>query len=127
MPASDEHVPPHSVRDEIILKAVLPRVAASAKETGRPQSFRGVIRVRGQDVETFGATDGYWMVRLIVRHTFAPARDVFRVQALIPKHEPTGFHGFRMCGEIRRLEDHIEVVESGWTSLYNTTGLDDWS
>ncbi len=61
------------------------------------------------------------------RHTFAPARDVFRIQALIPKHEPTGFHGFEMRDEIRRLKDRLEVVASGWTGLYNTTGPDDWS
>lgn len=126
MPASDEHIPPHSVRDEIVLKAVLPRIAASATKIGCPQSFRGVIRVRSQDVEAFGAADGYWLVRLIVRHTFVPARDIFRIQALIPKHEPTGFCGFQMRGEIRHLADRLDVAVSGWTGLYNTTEPDDW-
>jgi len=127
MPAADEHVPPPSLRDELIAKAVLPRIADCAAEVGCPQTFRGLIRVRGQDVESFGVPDGFWMVRLIVRHTFDAARDVFRVQALVPKHDQTGFCGFQMRGETRRTGETFEVAASGWTGLYNTTGNDDWS
>ena len=127
MPAADEHIPPPSLRDEIIARAVLPRIADCAAEVGCPQSFRGVVRVRKQDVESFGVADGFWTIRLIVRRTFDSSRDVFQVQALIPKHEQTGFCGFQMRGEIRHLADRLEVVASGWAGLYNTTGNDDWS
>jgi hypothetical protein len=94
MPAADEHVPPPYQRNEIVAKAVLPRIADCAAEVGYPQTFRGVIRVRGQDVELLGVPDGFWLVRLIVRHTFDAARDVFRVQAVVPKHDQTGFLWF---------------------------------
>lgn len=127
MPAADEHVPPPGARDELIAKAVLPRIAECVAEVGCPQTFRGVIRVRGQDLEPFGVANGYWMIRVIVRHTHDAARDVFRVQALIPKHEQSGFCGFQMRGETIVLADRREVVVSGWTGLYNTTGNDDWS
>lgn len=126
MPDADEHVPFPDLRNEIVAKAVLPRIAACAAEVGCPESFRGVVRVRQQDVESFGEADGFWTVRLIVRHTFEAARVVFRVQALIPKQGQTGFCGFKMTGEARTAEEMIEVTVSGWTGLYNTTGGDDW-
>ena len=124
---ADEHIPSPSLRDEIVTKAVLPRIAACAAEVGCPESFRGVVRVRQQDVESFGEADGFWTVRLIVRHTFEAARVVFRVQALIPRQDKTGFRGFKMRGEARAAGEMIEVTLSGWTGLYNTTGGDDWS
>ena len=129
MTAADEHIPSPDLRDEIVSKAVLPWIAACAARFGCPQTIRGVVRVRWQDVESFGVADGFWTIRLIVRHTIDAARDVFRVQALIPEDDQTGFCGFRMRGETRRLADRIEVVASGCSECNDlglTRGIDDW-
>jgi hypothetical protein len=127
MPISDEHIPSAMLRDEIIAKAVLPQIAACAAEAGCPESFRGLVRVQKKDVTSFGAPDGFWTVRLIVRHTFNETRDVFQVQALVSKRGDTGFCGFQMRGEATRNGNSIDVAASTWTGLYNTTGNDDWS
>jgi hypothetical protein len=127
MPLSDEHIPSALVRDEIVTKAVLPQLASFAKEMGCPQSFRGIIRVQQQDVEHFGATDGYWTVRLIVRHTIKQARDIFRVQALVPKDAKTGFCGFQLRGDVVRTKDGFNITVPNLTGLYDTTGFENWS
>lgn len=127
MPLSDEHIPTSELRDRIIRDTVMPKLADCSSEAGYPKTFKGLTRVRGKDVESFGDPTGFWTIRLIVRRTHNEDRKVFRVQALTPRHTATGFCGFLLKGEILQDEDNIQVKASTWTGLYNGTGGENWA
>jgi hypothetical protein len=123
---ADEHLPAPELRQAIMNAAALPLIRRMAHEANLPLSFLGLHRVMGVDVEPFGAADGFWKVRLIVRHAHTATRKLWRVQALVPRQEGTGFCGFQMRGDARIEGDAWAAETAGWTGLYNTEGCADW-
>ena len=124
MPLSDEYVAPSELRDRIIRDAVMPRLADCSSEDGYPKTFKGLVRVRGVDVEPFGDPAGFWLVRLIIRNAYK--RKIFRIQALVPKNPRSGFCGFLMRGEVLQDQDGLQVRVRSWSGLYNGIGGDNW-
>jgi hypothetical protein len=127
MPISDEHIPAEDIRDAILTEAVMPHIAQFSAEAEVPSSYSGLIRVQRRDQAEFGTKGGFWTIRMIVRHTFDETRDLFRIQALLPKQHRTGFRGFHLKGEVRRTSSTILTTPTLVTALYHTTGNEDWS
>lgn len=127
MTIQDEYLPEPALMDAILNKAIIPGVVDCSRELGIEPSVLLIVQVAKQDVARYGNAQGQWTVRLIVRHTFNLERKLFRVQAIVPRDLHTGFNGFMMKGEVLVRDGTVGIKPNGWTGLYNTTGLDDWS
>jgi len=123
MTKSDEYIPEQELREAILSNEVLLRIKALSKEAKCCTSYRTVIRVQGVDVEN-QENEGFWRIRLTVRHAFNPKRKLWRVQAIISQKDETGFSGIQMAGDARLIGDRWIAKSTGYTVLYNSQGIE---